>query len=251
MKTRFPRLLIFCLLGFGLESMVITCGTADFRQEEATPIQVGIMTEKQRAHSKLYDSYKTNRKLDALPLPGENDKDLEQGVYIEPGTPITSPDAPVLGFEDFLKDTACASDAVAIVDVEDKLSQLTDNREFIFTDYTAVVQEVFKDNAVAPLRTGNRITVSRPGGRVQINGQVINAQDSSFKLLKKDKRYLLFLKYIRGVDVYQSIRKGSFRLEDNELISLTEEFVPGGSNDTRPFTIDARTREGLSCLRGR
>lgn len=227
--------------------MVITSGTAEVRQEEATPIQVGIMSEKQRAHSKLYDSYKTNRKLDALPLPDENDKDLEQGVYIEPGTPIISSDAPVLSFEDFLKDTACASDAVAIVDVKDKSSQLTENREFIFTDYTAVVQEVFKDNALAPLRTGNRITVTRPGGKVQINGRVINALDSSFKLLKKEKRHLLFLKYIPGVDVYQSIRKGSFRLEDNELVSLTEEFLPGGSNDTRPFTIDARNALASGC----
>ena len=247
MKTRFPMLLIFCLFGFGLAWMVSTSGTAEVRQEEATPIQVGIMSEKQRAHSKLYDNYKTNRKLDALPLPDENDKDLEQGVYIEPGTPIISPDAPLLSFEDFLRNTACGSDAVAIVDVKDKSSQLTDNREFIFTDYTAVVQEVFKDNSVAPLRTGNTITVTRPGGKVQINGRVINALDSSFKLLEKEKRYLLFLKYIPGVDAYQSIRKGSFRIEDNELILLTEEFVPGGNDDTRPFTIDVRNALTSAC----
>ena len=244
-------LLIFCLFGIGSAWMGITSGTAEVRQEEATPIQVGIMSEKQRAHSRLYDNYRTNRKLDALPLPGENDKGLEHGVYIESGTPIISSDAPVLSFEGFLRDTACASDAVAVVDVKDKSSQLTENREFIFTDYTAVVQEVFKNNAVAPLRTGSRITVTRPGGKVQINGAVINALDSSFKLLKKEKRYLLFLKHIPGEDGYQSIRKGSFQIEDNELIALTEEFLPGGSNDTRPFTITARTRGVLSCLRKR
>lgn len=249
MKTRFPMLLILCLLGLGLARMVITRGTADVHQEDATPIQVGVMTEKQRAHSKLFDSYKTNRKLDALPLPNENDKDLEQGVYIEPGTPVISPDAPALSFENFLKDTACASDAVAIVDVKDKSSQLTENREFIFTDYTAVVQEVFKDNTLSPIRTGNSITVTRPGGKVQINGQVINALDSSFKLLKKEKRYLLFLKYIPGLDVYQSIRKGSFRLEDNELTALSEEFLPGGSDDTRPFTIDVRKALTSGCAK--
>jgi hypothetical protein len=235
------------LFGFGSAWMVITSGTAEVSQEDATPIKVGIMSEKQRAHSRLYDNYKTNRKLDALPLPDENNKDLEQGVYIEPGTPVTSPDAPVLNFEDFLRDAECASDAVVIVDVKDKSSQLTDNREFIFTDYTAVVQEVFKDNSVAPLRKGNTITVTRPGGKVQINGRVINALDSSFKLLKKEKRYLLFLKYIPGADSYQSIRKGSFRVEDNELILLTEEFVPGGSDDTRPFTIDVRTALTAGC----
>jgi hypothetical protein len=249
MNARFQMLLIFCLLGFGLAGMVIIRGTADVHQEDATPIQVGVMTEKQRAHSKLFGNYKTNRKLDALPVPGENDKALEQGVYIEPGTPVTSPDAPELSFEDFLRDTACASDTVAIVDVKDKSSQLTENREFIFTDYTAVVQQVFKDNALSPVRTGNTITVTRPGGKVQINGQVINALDSSFKLLKKEKRYLLFLKYIPGLDVYQSIRQGSFRLEDNELTALSEEFLPGGSDDTRPFTIDVPKALASGCSR--
>lgn len=249
MKERFPILLIYCLLGCGLARMLIISGAAEVQQEEATPIQVGVMTEKQRAHSKLFDSYKTSRKLDALPLPNQNDKGLEQGVYIEPGTPVTSPDAPALSFEDFLKETACASDAVAIVDVKDKSSQLTENREFIFTDYTAVVQQVFKDNALSPVRTGNTITVTRPGGKVQINGKVINALDSSFKLLQNEKRYLLFLKYIPGIDVYQSIRKGSFRLEDSKLISLTEEFLPGGSDNTRPFTIDVRKALASGCSR--
>lgn len=81
MKARVTMLLIFSLLGFGLARMVITSGTAEVHQEDATPIQVGIMTEKQKAHSKLFENYKTNRKLDALPLPDENDKDLEQGVF--------------------------------------------------------------------------------------------------------------------------------------------------------------------------
>lgn len=240
MKKRFPILSLCCLLGLGLVRMVIISGAADVHQEEATPIQVGTMTEKQRAHSKLFDSYKTSRKLDALPIPSQNDKDLEQGVYIEPGTPVTSPDAPALSFEDFLKETACASDAVAIVNVKNKSSQLTENREFIFTDYTVVVQEVFKDNAVLPITVGTSITVTRPGGKVRIIGKVINALDSSFKLLENEKRYLLFVKYIPGLDVYQSTRKGSFRLEDSKLISLTEEFLPGGSNDARAFTIDVR-----------
>lgn len=152
-----------------------------------------------------------------------------------------------MSFEDFLKETACASDAVVIVDVKDKYSQLTENREFIFTDYTVVVQEVLKDNALAPLRTGNRITVTGPGGKVQINGRVINALDSSFKLLKKEKRYLLFLKYIAGPDAYQSIRKGSFSIEDNDLTPLTDEFIPAGSSDTRPLTTDAHNALTARC----
>lgn len=249
MKKRFPILSLCCLLGLGLVRMVIISGAADVQQEEATPIQVGTMTEKQRAHSKLFDSYKTNRKLDALPLPSQNDKDLERGVYIEPGTPVTSPDVAALSFGDFLKERACASDAVAIVNVKNKSSQLTENREFIFTDYTAVVQQVFKDNALSPMRVGATITVTRPGGKVKINGQVINAVDSSFKLLQQERLYLLFLKYIPGIDVYQSIRKGSFRLEDSKLISLTEEFLPGGSDDARPFTIDVRKALTSGCFK--
>lgn len=76
MKKRFPILSLCGLLGLGLARMVIISGAAEVHQEEATPIQIGVMTEKQRAHSKLFDSYKTNRKLDALPLPSQNDKAL-------------------------------------------------------------------------------------------------------------------------------------------------------------------------------
>lgn len=247
MKVRLMMILLLCALGFGLALMVVS-KPADTRQDqEATPIQVGIMSAKQREHSKLYGNYKTNRKLDNLPVADNNDKNLEQGVYIEPGTPVVASDAPVVGFEDFLKEMACGADAIVIGEVNDKQSQLNENREFLFTDYTMTVQEVFKDNAQAPFATGASMTVSRPGGRVQINGRVVSAIDSSFKLLKKGKHYLLFLKYLPGLDIYQSIRKGSFLLEDDELTLLTEEFVPGGGSDTRPFTKGVRHALQSGC----
>ena len=94
-------------------------------KEGATPIQAGVMTKEQKEHSKLYERYKSGRKLDVFPAPGLSSADDEQGVYIEPPLEITSPDAPALSFEVFLADLTCAADAVGTVVVKDKGSQLT------------------------------------------------------------------------------------------------------------------------------
>jgi hypothetical protein len=247
---KFLIVLVFLgLVGFGLNRFVPS-DTAAYPQkaengqnkEGATPIQVGVMTKGQKEHSKLYERYKPGRKLDVFPAPGESSADDEQGVYIEPPLEITSPDAPELSFEDFLTDLTCAADAVVTVVVKDRASQLTENKEFIFTDYTAVVEEVFRGTSLTPNTT---ITVTRPGGKVQIDGHIVGAVDSSFKVLEPGKHYLLFLQNVPATGAYQSVRKGSFLLEDSDLISLTDQFIPGINDETKRAPI-VRARSALS-----
>ena len=238
---RFLIVLVFLALASLILSRFVPANIAAYRQQaekvqkkqEATPIQVGIMSERQKQHSKLYERYKPGRKLDVFPTPGHPGEDDEQGVYIEPPLEITSPDGPEVSFEGFLKDLTCAADAVVTVVVKDKASQLTENKEFIFTDYTAVVEETFKDHQGNSLLPNNIIMVTRPGGKVRIDGHIIGAVDSSFKILEPGKRYLLFLQYLPATGAYQSIRKGSFLIEDSDLIPLTEQFLPGLDDETR------------------
>jgi hypothetical protein len=215
-------------------------------QEKATPIQVGVMTEKQRAHSKLYGEYGMGRKLDAIPA-REFKPGVEPGVYRELGTPVTSPDAPILSFADFMRNLSCEADAVVVATIKDHSSQLTENKEFIFTDYEAEVDAIYKNNPATPIAPHSLITVTRPGGRVEINGRVVGATDASFKLFSTGKQYLLFLKYLPQTSDYQSIGQGAFLISDNTLTAMSEESLPGGIGGSRPFTDELRNALDAVC----
>jgi hypothetical protein len=217
-------------------------------KKKATPIEVGVMNAKQREHSKLYERYSTGRKLDAI-SPDEFSKVTEPGVYIEPGTPVINSEAPPISFEEFARNLACEADAVVIATIKDQASQLTESKEFIFTDYSAVVEEIHKNNQSAPISPNSIVTITRPGGRVEIKGKIVAALDAAFKYLKEGKQYLLFLKYIPQTGAYQSIRQGSFLIKENTLVAMTDEPVPGGKGDTREFTYSVRSVLSTNCVR--
>ena len=204
------------------------------------------MNEQQREHSKLYGSYHTGRKLDSIPQK-EFDRVAEPGVYIELGTPVVSTGTPTLNFEDFLRKVYCNADVVLIAIPKDMASQLTENKEFIFTDYIAEVEKIIKNNLSSPVSPKSVITVTRPGGKVEIKGKVVTALDASFKYLELGKRYLLFLRYIPQTGTYQSINQGSFQIEDNELLPMTEEAVPGVEGKTRDLTFSVRSLVYTNC----
>ena len=249
--------LVMFVCGLGLASIfAISSVGSGQRKANPTQVQIGIMTERQRVHSKLFKTYSAGRKLD-VPLkekrPGKEAIEApEETVYVEPGINVTSPDVPVLSFHDFLKDLSCQADAVVIATAKDGTSQLTENREFIFTDYVVTVDEVFKNNSSDFIASNNDITVTRPGGRIQIKTRIVNALDSSFQPLITGRRYLLFLTYIPETGSYSSLRKGSFLLQDDDLIALTEEAIPGGSVDpTRVLSDEIRAVLTSGCDRNK
>jgi hypothetical protein len=241
--------------GLGLASTVAISSVGS-GQEKANPtqIQVGVMTERQRVHSKLFQTYSGGRKLDE-PLqdrrPGKEAVEAtEETIYLEPGITVTSADVPVLSFGDFLKDLSCHADAAVMATAKNGISHLTENREFLFTDYVVTVDEVFKDNPSAFIAPNSDMTVTRPGGRVQIKTRIVNALDSSFQLLVTGKRYLLFLRYIPETGSYRSLRKGSFLVQDDDLIPLTEEAIPAGSVDpNRVLSAEIRAVLTSGCDR--
>jgi hypothetical protein len=171
----------------------------------------------------------------------------EETVYLEPGITVSSPDVPVPSFIHFLKELSCNADTIVIAAAKTRISQLTENKEFLFSDYVVTLEEVFKNNSSAYIAASSDVTVTRPGGRVQIKGRTISAVDASFKPLDMGERYLLFLKYLPETGAYKSIRKGSFLIHDNDLIALTEEGIPGSPGDSRAFSAEARSVLSSGC----
>jgi hypothetical protein len=167
------------------------------RSEEATHIQEGVVTEKQKVHSKLYKEYGGNGNI------FKNAKKNRDLKYIYKGEPDTVS----------IQSLSCGADAVVIGLVQSRASQVTEDKNFIFTDYEVTLGEIWKDNAASPTDRSTLMTVSRPGGAVNFNGKVITAEDASFPPLTTGGWYLLFLTYIPETNSYRPLNSaGSFEL---------------------------------------
>lgn len=190
-------------------------------EDPPTPVQLGVMTEKQRQHSKLYNSYKGNGDLQELlsKTPGE-----EVTITSLPGIPELSPKGEnTPSALDFLVENA---DAVVIGAVSNKTSQLNEKRTFIFTDFDFTVEEVLKNFLGDRIEPSSLITITHPGGKVLLNGKIVTAIDRTFKPLEKGERYLLFLKFISETRSYQALdNKSSFEINGRVTV-LTDAPVP-------------------------
>jgi len=206
------------------------------KQDSATPVQEGVMTEKQREHSKLYRGYtgagKKLRDLAEEEIKKGNSDDI--GIAALPGIPELRPH--VTPFREVLTELACGADAIVIGIVKDRSSQLTESGTFIFTDYELTVEEVLKDNTSGHIEPTTSLTVTRPGGRILLEGHVISAIDKSAKPFEIGGRYILFLQYLPTTGSYRTPGiNGSFQIKDEKLVALTDsvtssaEFL-GGKN---------------------
>ena len=181
---------------------------------DATPIKIGVLTRKQRSHSKLYNGYGKH-------LPGESISDLivayrgkkivlETNVYGRMFWPSEQPDIP----EDYFAQLAQESDAVVRGRAVRKTSQITEDDSFLFTDYDLVVLEVFKNNATAPIDIGGAITVTCLGGKIIADDVILKAGGNGVALLPVNAQdVLLFLKHIPETQAYMLARyDGGFEL---------------------------------------
>ncbi len=196
------------------------------KQDVPTPVQEGVMTEKQREHSKLYKDYKGVGKLRELIDQEANKGADEVTVTVLPGLPELAPATGSALSPGTLENLAASSDAIVVGTITNKTSQLTEDGTFVFTDHSLSVEEVLKDTTVPSIQPHSSLTVTRPGGRVLLNGRVINVVDKSFGRLVVGSRYLLFLKYVSSTGAYRSVNdKGSFLLDNNCVVSLTERLM--------------------------
>jgi hypothetical protein len=189
------------------------------QQEEAT-LQTGVLTEKQKHHSKLYKEYRRGKKIHELAAETNFDFGITIGTGLPGGEPGVSPPT----FSERITSLTCAADAIVVGEVTSKSSQLTEDQDFIFTDYELKVEEVIKDNASDPITTNTDITISAPGGKIQLNNRIVEARDLSFPRLVVGERYLLFLKSTSIAAGYKAVNKESrFHLTNEGVETIPTE----------------------------
>jgi hypothetical protein len=220
MRKRILVLLAITIFAVGLFAMSgqTQQPSSPSKKEDSTPVLE--MTEKQRQHSKLYDkSGRSRKKLSDSP------GDLK--LIIKTPWVDAVNDSPSTSTEAFLQTATCEAQAIVIGRVKNKTSMLTEDGRFVFTDYELQVEEKVKDNPDAPIQPEGVITVSRPGGAVELNGKTFRVTDESYESMQLNGRYLLLLRYIPTTGAYQAINShASFELKDNKVSRLTKQPLP-------------------------
>lgn len=190
---------------------------------DATPITFGALTENQRIHSRLltkYSQLRSKRTISGLVAAAKDKARIVKSVVlVGVGELLTDPETP----ESYFHHLRNASDAVIRGRVKNRTSQITEDDSFLFTDYNLLVAEVFKNNSVATIETGGRITVTQPGGKVLVDGVIVKAIDEAFESLPiNDHDVVLFLKFIPETGAYKVTQPtGSFELSGPILRPLT------------------------------
>jgi hypothetical protein len=209
---------------------------------DATPVQLGKLTEQQQIHGKLYRFYKelrNHKTISWLANQAEGEyKMVTTGVGVGMGS-VLEPDTP----ENYFASLAQESDVVIRGRATKKESQLTEGEGFIFTDYEVVVLEVLKNKLASQLEPDTTLTVTRPGGKILLDDVIVRAIDESYKPLPlNDPEVVLFLKFIPETGAYKATRAtGGFELSGNVLQPLTGvSFPPGVIQDSLSFLHTVR-----------
>jgi hypothetical protein len=118
---------------------------------------------------------------------------------------------------------ACVADAVIVATAQTGTSHLTADQRFVYTNWGFSVEQVIKDNSKAHLASGKTIMVTRPGGKLQIDGRTVYAIHGNFKDFEPGARYLIFLAFIPETGAYKANGEETFRLQGQEVIKLTRD----------------------------
>ncbi len=98
------------------------------------------MTAKQKEHSKLYERYRTGKKLSDLAAKAAGEVEtrtsgnVEVSTYLPSGIQYGDPEPQPAYPNNFLRGIACDADAIVVGMLKNPSSHLTENGEFIFTD---------------------------------------------------------------------------------------------------------------------
>lgn len=235
-------ILLGALLAIGVASSVNLVSQGQKKsKEEPTLVIKDVISPKQKVHSELFDNHRGVAKLTDLIKQDSSNPDQELKITILPGLPELSPPHALPAVDAWLNKLAATSDAIVIGSVINKASQLTKNETFVFTDYDLSVEEVLKDRT-STIQPQSVITVTRPGGKVLLEGRIIDARDKSFKPIVIGGHFLLFLRLIPKTGSYQALNnKSSFELVNNKVRPLSD--APDAQDlggDLEPFLSEIR-----------
>ncbi|CAN5745226.1 hypothetical protein BH24ACI1_BH24ACI1_07680 [soil metagenome] len=192
--------------------------------DEPTVVKKGQITKQEKAYSKEYEKeydYSNDPKLTEIKEPGGI------GIVIGEGSFPGSTDDTAITSNQFLEKLSCEADAVVVGKVKDKASHLTSDERFIYTAYDFEIKRTIKNNPASSIEIGKNIEITRPGGFIKIDDQLIKVEDKSYEPLKRNKEYLLFLKFVPSANGYKVFDSQSdFALENNAIIKLSKRALP-------------------------
>lgn len=212
---------------------------------DATPIQVEVLTEKQRVYARLFNragqlvggqtlsqwiaSYKGQKKVLVTSRMGR--------MFLASDQPQTP--------EEYFGKLSNESDAIIRGKVKSKSSHFTEDDLFLFTNYDVSVSEIIKDNRFNPIHPDTSVPVIGLGGKIVVDNVVLKATGNyDARLPMNGQDVLLFLKYIPETESYQlTISNAAFELNGISARPLAE-MIPLSSDtfwDERSFINTVKT----------
>jgi hypothetical protein len=178
--------------------------------DDATPITLG--SEKQNSHSKVFnDATPVHRSIldDIAPYQGKQVV-LHLPLHLNIATDSS------LEPEEYFTWLAREADAVIRGIVASRVSGVTEDQTFLFTDYEILVNEVLRDSN-GRISSGDRITVTCPGGKVLIGSVIVKTTGNGGVILPKGNDVLLFLNALQGQSDYKLTMMSAFALDDKSV----------------------------------
>lgn len=234
-------LIVGGVAGFQLRQSNVEEQRYQIESMDATPVEFGVLTEVQRAHSKLYTGFREPSFNVRRLVAQSKGTSRVVGITFAPGLEplLTKPQRP----EEYFANVASHSDVVILGKVTTKTSYITEDETFIFTDYEVVITEVLKNNAAGSLSIGETMTVTRPEGKILIDGILVKGENAGYAPLpNSEKNVVLFLQHVPEATTYQATNTtATFELDGLVLRPLTKsKFPPGVLQDAHSFLQTAR-----------
>lgn len=123
-------------------------------------------------------------------------------IFLEPAGFIHDPTLPRTP-EAQLEQAGCRAQAVVVGTVEDLTSFLTEDAQFILTEYTVRIEDTLLGRTI---KRGSTIAYVRSGGSLNLGGKLVTARHNVFPPLAIGQKYVLFLDDIETTDMFMPIR---------------------------------------------
>ena len=213
--VRNPILLVLCsFVGVLCPANLAGQANAANSQNQPTPVQPGTMSANEREHSKLYQ-YETGIRED-LDVKTRNSG---QDVTLKPFPPARFLSPTPMTLEEVLTKKVCGPDAVIVGSVQSRTSQLTENRKWVFSELSVLVDQVVKDNPQASIGKGDTVLITRSGGTILLNKKKVDVQPPGGHL-RGGVSYLFFLKYLPETNSYDVDDLDILQVRDQTLSQL-------------------------------
>lgn len=214
-------------------------------EDPPTTVQRGIMTEKQRKHSKLY----RRQTSPAANLISESG-DVDWIILDHEDTTDHRGQSPPSQVE-YLQKLTCDSDSIVIAKVKNKASQLTEHFNFVFTDYDLNVEQVLKNDSNLDIQTIKNITLHTPGGAVKVDNRTIKIKFERKTPIRVGGEYIFFLDYLSDSDSFRlSSARGVFLVSGNKIKTPQNAYVESTDNKADFISLIAEAATKCSTILG-